>query len=64
MKTKDTATTCDHLHKTPHWDHVECEVCRAVYTDEDWGIAKHRWFHSIDAARFYQQHGRLPEALK
>jgi hypothetical protein len=44
------------------WDHVYCVRCGSVMpgAHEEWGIAKNRWFSSLDEATFYRDHGRLP----
>lgn len=48
------------------WDHTCCGKCGSVRTDvgASWGIAKQKWFASFDEAKFYRDHGRLPEASR
>jgi hypothetical protein len=52
------------LHKgdhTPKWDHIVCDDCGAVQVSgADWGIASRKWFQSLEVAKFYRDHGRLP----
>jgi hypothetical protein len=54
---------CTHENMRARWDHVSCTDCYAVCVDSGWGIAAGRWFPSLEVARFYKQHGRLPEPL-
>lgn len=58
--------TCEHEWQ-PHWAHNSCIKCGAVkfgnrrQDREDYGIAAGRTFNSLEEAKFYQKHGRLPE---
>lgn len=49
----------------PSYDHYVCSECGSIKTDShsSWGIAKNTWFKSVDEARFYKKHGRLPEKV-
>ncbi|MDE4917761.1 hypothetical protein ACUXAV_005105 [Cupriavidus metallidurans] len=53
---------CKHYNSMPRYDHTECLDCGSVLADSDWGIASNKRFKSLEEARFYQKHGRLPEA--
>lgn len=59
---RETDEACKHIGTVPYFDHVRCKSCPAVKTDSQWGIAKNRWFDSLDIAKFYQKNGRMPEA--
>jgi hypothetical protein len=52
---------CEHQEGQPGYDHACCAKCGAVSTDSMWKLARNAWFPTIHAARFYEQHGRLPE---
>jgi|GEM_PF-1466767 len=53
-------TQCEHEYVTGY-DHGTCKKCGWIFTDGGWGIAKRMWFKSLDDAKFYKQHGRLPQ---
>lgn len=40
--------------------HSVCTDCGAVKTDMEWGRASHAWFASLEEAKYYETHGRLP----
>ena len=58
------ASDCCH-DMVPKWDHRACTHCGGVWTDRgtSWGCAGGKWFSSIMDAKFYQEHGRLPEPV-
>jgi hypothetical protein len=58
------AAGCKHASTRAHWDHVTCTDCYAVRVDSGWGVASGNWFPSLEVARFYKQHGRLPDAIQ
>lgn len=58
------AKPCEHNDTAPHWNYTQCKDCGAVHTGSDWGIAAHTWFKSLDVAKFYQTHGRLPDDMQ
>ncbi len=53
---------CAHRNIRPSYDYVVCEDCGSIKTDSDrsWGIAKNKWFESLDFAEFYRKTGTLP----
>ncbi|ACK84801.1 hypothetical protein [Methylorubrum extorquens] len=53
---------CDDPKTTGSLEHVTCDRCRMIRTGAaGWTIARCRWFKSLDEARFYERHGRLPD---
>jgi len=56
---------CEHENTKPSYEYVTCNDCGAIKTDSDrsWGIAKNKWFESLDIANFYKNNGRLPDAV-
>ncbi len=67
MQERDFTTgDCDHggSDYAPSYTHTNCTVCGAIKTDMDWGVASASWFDTLLDAKFYQQHGRLPERDK
>lgn len=61
-----TFDKCQHAWEA-RWDHNECKCCHAVKLGAskndlaDFGIAAGKTFSSMEEAKFYQKHGRLPE---
>ena len=57
---------CKHRYLNHHYEYVQCVDCLSIKTDSDnsWGIAKNKWFKSLEEANFYRQYGRLPEQPK
>jgi len=53
-------TQCEHEYVV-RYDHGTCKKCGWIFTDGGWGTAKRMWFKSLDDAKFYKQHGRLPQ---
>lgn len=51
---------CEHEYVV-RYDHGTCKKCGWIFTDGCWGTAKRMWFKSLDDAKFYKQHGRLPQ---
>lgn len=69
LKHKNTDTdklACDHKW-VARWAHHDCEKCPAVKLGnsksdrEDYGVAAGKTFKNMEQAKFYQNHGRLPE---
>lgn len=56
-------TDCKHADRSPKMDHISCNDCGYIMTDRDssWGVAKSKWFKSIDEAILYRDTGRLPD---
>ena len=55
---------CEHSDVKPNWDYVTCTQCGHIKTGnhaDAWGIAKGQWFKNVEEAKFYKQHGRIPE---
>ena len=57
------ANECQHNEGEASYTHWNCLDCGAIKTDGGWGIASRKWFPSVDVAKFYQQHGRMPEPV-
>jgi hypothetical protein len=56
-------TDCKHTDRSVKMDHHSCNKCRYILTDSDssWGVAKSKWFKSMDEAILYRDTGRLPD---
>ena len=56
---------CRHKDVRPSYEYVTCRSCGSIRTDQhrSWGIAKGKWFESLDMAEFYKKNGSIPEAI-
>jgi len=53
---------CSHERREPDWDYVSCKDCGAIYaSNQDWGLAKFKWFKDKEEAVFYKKNGKYPE---
>jgi hypothetical protein len=57
----DERVMCEHQNKSPNYTHTDCDDCGAIWTDGEWGIASRMQFPSFAVAKFYKEHGRMPE---
>jgi hypothetical protein len=58
--------TCEHKSAEPKCDHLECTACGSIKTDwgASWGAAAGgKWFRSVSEAKFYKDHGCLPDPI-
>ena len=54
---------CEHKKIAVGNDHVRCCDCWKIKTDsqDDWGIAKNKWFDTYSDATFYRTNGYVPK---
>lgn len=55
---------CPHTNTAPRWNYLLCLDCGGIRMDGSNGVASNTWFKSHEHARFYKEHGRLPEGVK
>ena len=48
---------CTHTKGISEYDHWRCFMCGYILTDSSWGVAKNKWFESIEKAKLYKDNG-------